>query len=199
MPVKNKPFTISKKSSFSSTDPYIKILDENRNVFYEHPNEERHITFNLPVGTYFSDNDITQLHDFIPYNPIPYAGDKFVPNNFNIVEGENPHKASIWPSDGKTKILIDPSVGKMKYKPCTYFIIGHELGHMITPGTGPKPQTQEEKDECEENCDIFSCNKCMNAGLNSTQLEIAARMLLENNPERWGHLRKVIRLLKNRR
>lgn len=170
-------------SSFFSYDSPIRVLDDKKNAFYFHPNKERNITFNLPEGLYYTENNLQKLNSFKPYKKTSQKTDFIVPEGIKIEIGENPNKATIWPK--KLHILCDPSIANHIYKPVTRFVLGHELGH-----NGFME---------EEPCDIYSANLMLDAGYNPTQIDAAKEILFKNNWHRKNCVERDFMSLNNRR
>lgn len=172
----------SKPCSFFSEDKEIKILDEDRQPFYFHTNTAREITFNLPVGKYFTRNKITLLDTFKPYNN--YKTPNFDLTGYKIIIGNNPHKATITPA--KRQILVDSSINKIKYKPAKKFLIGHEIFHLHCGGNKYALYDAQGKGigtpiyDAERECDDCSEKNMLNIGYNPTQIKLAKNLILDS-------------------
>lgn len=164
---------LSKPCTYFSTDSPIKILDENKNVFFIHPNNENKINFNLPVGSFFTENTLYK-RAFQPY-------EKFEGTNLTLSDlqkfktsiGNNPHKASI-NTINKT-ILVDRKIANVKYKPLLKFLMLHECKHIEVGGNvydGDRIIFDAEKA-----CDAFATNYMLAFGWNPTQIQILKEIL----------------------
>lgn len=169
-------FRCNDPATFFCSDHQIKILDENKKLFYYHPNSIGSITFNLPVGIYYTDNSLQQK-PFVPYEKF-VKPEKFIdPREFKILVGNNPHKATINLRD-KT-ILFDKKIASHKYRPCLQFILGHEIYHTCVGGS-LFDKAGNMIFDAEKACDDFSKNYMLSHGWNPTQIKIASALLLND-------------------
>lgn len=191
-------YKLPEKATVYSPDLFVKIYDKDGNIFYEHPNPEGFIKFNLPAGIYKSKNTLRGLSTFEPYNLLDYEGlQSDIPTDWDIYEGDNPNRASVWLKN--RKMLVDSNfLNTFKYAPIMPFVVGHELGHYIFNNSDGKHLSTEEMDGMELNCDLFACNKMLQAGYNPSQVLIASMLLLPHT-KRPLHLQNFILTLKNRR
>jgi hypothetical protein len=168
-----KKFVVMKPSSFYSNDKPIVIFDEKKYPFYFHPNKLGSITFNLPIGKYYTKSILKEI-PFIPYekqmNVKPDTD-----YGFNI--SDNPHKATITPFD--KKITVDKKIDSLKYLPAKQFIVGHEIGHTIVGGDRFDSMKNKIFD-AEKWCDRFSENYMLANGWNPTQVKFAKEFILSN-------------------
>jgi len=118
-------------TGFECFDKTISIVDELGKPFYYIRNGEgKRITFNLPKGEYYTENELNPLPKPLTYKPAALpSNEKFlvsVPECLTIIQQPNPHKAS---TDAKRGLIIsDPSITE-KPKPINVFIWLHEVGH----------------------------------------------------------------------
>jgi len=162
--------------TFFSQDSPIEILDDKGNIFFYHPNSDRKINFNLPVGKFQTKNILIQK-DFAPYEKLNPATFSIRPQDFLVVVGKNPHKATI--SMKNKTILVDKEIANHKYKPCKAFIIGHEIGHIIIGGS-QYDRSGKMVFDAEKWCDDFSRNYMLATGYNPSQIKIASELMLSD-------------------
>lgn len=160
----------SKPSTFLCTEKNVRILDRNKNDFYFHPNSEEKITFNLPKGIFWSKSKIFRQPIFKPYRTNYIKIPKSITGKVKIKVSKNPHKASIFRD--QNLIIIDNGISKIcdKYKPAFIFLIGHELSHFL-------PQGLTGGEQAEIFCDENSANQMLCNGYNSSQINIARKLL----------------------
>lgn len=156
------------------------ILDEKGNPFYWHTNKQKSITFNLPIGTYKTENNLFKLKTFKPYGNEKYP---IFPNNgflrsLKIYCKPNPNKASI--SLQQRVIVVDPKYFNSTYKPLKTFTLCHEVFHFFFHS-----QSLEEKqnkfihEHYEKQCDNAAKAFMLANGWNPTQVSLAIQMLLK--------------------
>lgn len=179
-----KRFTSFKPLTYFSSVP-VKILDQKGNLFYGHPNKEGSILFNLPVGTFRSVNEISDTGYFKPYPvaPLPYVDYSIIPKDYLLRSTKNKNKATIIPGVDFFYSFIDPSIANHIYKPCLYFVLGHEIHHYFF---------HDKTEESENLCDVGSYNLMMRNGFNPLQVEIAQRLLFDS-PTRSECISKCIK------
>jgi hypothetical protein len=165
-----RKLAVESKTGFFS-DSVVHILDENKRLFYFHPNKEKCLHFNLPEGKYFikSDSQLRKLPVPVKYPELElsFTYEK-IPLINKVFEKRNPNKATIYV--GKKQIDIDSSIVNHWFKPAFVFVVFHELGHNFS------------KSEIE--CDKFSFNNMLELGYNPIQCEAARHMLLKQNKQR---------------
>lgn len=156
------------------------ILDEKGNPFYWHTNKEHSITFNLPVGKYYTENDIKKLLRFKPYGHEKYP--KFHNTTFlkdiKLYCEPNPNKASI--SLSKRVIVVDPKYYKSKYKPLQTFTLCHEVFHYFFHAeNAEQKENRFIHEHFEKQCDNAAKAWMLANGWNPTQISLAIKMLLK--------------------
>ncbi len=164
------------------------ILDDKRNPFYWHTNEARHINFNLPPGTYYTENDLHKRAKFKPYGHEPYPKlNKAFLRRVKVFPYKNPSKASI--SLQKAFILADPAFYYSKYKPLKTFTLCHEVFHTVYHAKNRRERNNFYIHEyIEMQCDNAAKAFMLANGWNPTQISLAVKMLL-----RGKHRRECIR------
>jgi hypothetical protein len=156
------------------------ILDDKKNPFYWHTNKQHSITFNLPIGKYYTKNNINKLPVFKPYGNEKYP---IFPNNgflksLKIYCRPNPNKASI--SLQQRVIVVDPKYFNNPYKPLKTFTLCHEVFHFFFHS-----QSLEEKqnrfihEHYEKQCDNAAKAFMLANGWNPTQISLAIKLLLK--------------------
>jgi hypothetical protein len=158
------------------------IYDEDKQPFYWHTNRERSITFNLPIGKYYTPNDLTRKLKFVPYGnekyPLFKGKAKTWLKRLKIYSYKNPNKASI--SLDKGVIIVDPQYYYNKYKPCRVFTLKHEVYHYFF-----HCQTMAQKENrfihqhYEKECDNAAKAWMLANGYNPTQISLAIKLLLK--------------------
>lgn len=171
-----KSFCCIDPCTFFSTENNIIILDDKKNLFYFHPNNEMNITFNLPIGKYFTENSLQQKL-FTPYEEFKKPERYISPKEFKIIVKKNPNKATI--SLRNRTITIDPKIANHKYRPCLQFILGHEIYH-TTVGGNLYDTKGNLIFNAEAACDDFSKNYMLSHGFNPSQIKIACNLLLND-------------------
>src|ERR1035437_8543385 len=168
-----KKIVNTRPETFFSEDVEIKIYDSKKKHFYFRKNPDRNITFNLPKGEYYSDNNLEKQNLFIPY-PVSYTGfkDGWV-NEIDFYVCHNENKATIFPTLKRPKVFLDNKIANHVYKPLTMFLLSHEVSHREPEGRGI---------ECNSNtanfCDINGANYLINkVGLNPSQIVLATKIL----------------------
>lgn len=164
-------------ATFFSRDNNVLIRDVENNMFYQHPNERNCITFNLPVGVFYTDNELLEQPDFIPYEKFKSVDFKFNPKEFSITVKQNPNKATI--NTFFKTIVVDPSILEFNYAPLLTFLLGHEMAHLIVGGN-----TYDKNSvllfDAEKACDDISRNYMLSHGFNPSQIKIASELLLRS-------------------
>lgn len=119
--------------------------------------------FNLPVGQYETDNNITQSF-FKPSKNIPIPAPEIyrtIPFGFPVYFSTNKNKASIYFDD--KKIVIDPSFKSLP-RYCLDFVLSHEYGHFIY--------------RTEKFADLYSMKRMLKMGYNKSQIRNAINLSL---------------------
>lgn len=146
---------LDRKTGFSSMDETIAIYDEHFAPFYIISKKGKTIEFNLPKGTYHTDNSLKVLSSPVKYNvpALPKAEKQMTPpSNIEIVWMENPNKCSILLNTGL--IVCSPYI-KSKSRAEQMFIIYHELGHYLY--------------KTEKYCDLYATKRMIEEGFNPSQ------------------------------
>ena len=168
-----KKVVLNYKTGFESEDSFIDILNENLQPFYEKENINigGKINFNLPIGTYYTNNNLTKLKKpvayILPYLPPPqkHANE---PKKLKIVYCDNPNKCSIDLETGT--VFMDEFISDKTQSERT-FVLYHELGHY--------------KYLTESLCDLYAVYKMIELGYNPSQCNTAGdECLSEYNQER---------------
>lgn len=164
------------------------ILDEKKNPFYFHTNEARHINFNLPPGTYYTENNLHKRTTFQPYRHGPYPT---LPKDFlrrvRVFPYPNKSKASI--SLDRAFILADPKYYYSKFKPLKTFTLCHEVFHKQFHAKNNRERRNYFIHEyIEKQCDNAAKNFMLANGWNPIQVSLAVKMLLKGK-----HRRECIR------
>ncbi len=157
----------------------VNILDEDKNIFYIHPNKEQSITFNLPIGFYFTNNNLEEKH-YQPYGKKPNVKFPFDLDEMKVLIASNKHTATIRPFE-KT-ITVDPNTANIKYKPALAFLLRHEVYHLVIGGSRFDGKGNIIFD-AEKACDDYAKKDMLYCGYNPTQITIAKELLL-TSPER---------------
>lgn len=171
-------FKVHKPSTFFSPTPYLMIFDEKGKPFYWHTNTQKHINFNLPPGTYFTEANIKKKWPFKPYGHKPWP--KFKPgalSHIKIFSYPNPNKASI--SLEKGFIIADPYFYNHDYEPLKKFTTLHELFHHFYHAKNDHERKNFYIHEfIEAQCDNAAKNYMLANGYNPTQISLAVKLLL---------------------
>lgn len=162
--------------TFFTSDKDVTIRDDKKVFFYYHDNADGSLTFNLPCGVYFTSNNLTEK-PFAPYVKLPEYETPYALDQFKIIVGHNPHKATITPN--KRTILIDRKVANIKYKPALVFMLAHELYHLCIGGSR-YDTTGRMVFDAEAACDAFAERYMMARGWNHSQITIAKYILLDD-------------------
>jgi hypothetical protein len=147
--------SLDKKTGFKSLDSVICIYDEDYAPFYFMTNKGKEIRFNLPKGTYHTENAITYLQSPVHYSTpdLPKKEKNLTPpDSIEIVWNENPHKCSILLNIGL--IVCSPYI-RSKSRAEQMFIIYHELGHYLY--------------KTESYCDLYATKRMIEDGFNPSQ------------------------------
>lgn len=158
-------------STFFSDKP-VKVLDEDKNLFYIHPNKEGSIKFNLPVGKYHTGERIFREKYFEPYSLNFKGFPKGFMEGFKVSVCNNPNKATIFPK--QKHIFLDKEIANHKYQPLKVFTLGHEISHCLPEGRGIRCNSGEFNW-----CDQNSANYMLSVGYNPSQIKLAHRILLD--------------------
>lgn len=164
--------------TFFCSDSPIKVLDRDKKIFYFHPNKEGAITFNLPKGTFYTENKIQQ-RVFQPYEVFEKPAKYISPAEFEIKVKKNPKKATI--SIPNRTITFDPCVAYHDYQPALVFVLGHEIFHTAVGGNIYHPVTKQIMFDAEKACDNFSANWMLSHGYNPNQIKFAVKLILSNS------------------
>lgn len=174
---------ITKPSSFFTSDRGVVVRDIDGNIFYSHPNRQRKLCFNLPVGEYSTMNNVKQV-GFKPYVPFKnhFKDDEI--KKYKVVVSPNPHKASIIPH--KRRIIVSDKVRYKdgsaldigEYKPCITFLMCHEKAHRIVGGNVVDPVTKRVVFDAEQACDNIAENYMLSHGFNPSQVRLAKQLIL---------------------
>ena len=177
-------FSINKPATFYTVHR-VMILDDKKNPFYWHENNEQQINFNLPPGGYFTETPIKKLQTFHPYGVEKYP--KFTGTSFlrhlRVFPQPNPNKASI--SLKKRLILADPKFYYHKYKPLKVFTLCHECFHYFFHSKNIKEKRNRFiHQHIEKQCDESAKNFMLAKGYNPSQISLAVKMLLQGEDRR---------------
>lgn len=171
---------VNKPSTFFTNYTEVVILDSKKFPFYFHTNKAKHLTFNLPKGTYYSNVPVKRQPKFIPYGTKTYPRfKKGVLQRIKIYRVKNPNKASI--SLETAQIFVDPLYYDNPYKPLLTFTIMHEIFHHFFHA-----KTEREKKNIfihqyiEAQCDNAAKNFMLANGWNPSQVRMACKMLLRS-------------------
>jgi len=170
---------VNKPSTFFTRATEIVIYDSNKFPFYFHTNTARHINFNLPPGTYYS-NVRLKKRPFKPYGKKSYPRfPKGFLKGINVYKVENKNKASISLPTGQ--VFVDPLYHDNPYEPVQTFTLLHELFHHFFHA-----KTKREKKNpfihefIESQCDDAARNFMLANGWNPSQVRIACGLLLRS-------------------
>lgn len=170
-------FRVNKKSGFSCNESPVVIYDH-RGVFYYNPNKKGSLFFNLPPGTYITENNL-KPSPVVSYSvkTLPTPERKMMkPKKIKIIKGDNPSKCTIFLDKGL--IFIDKKLSEKINTPALTFIIFHELGHYYYGGHkfgSPAYYKAEKK------CDEFATFQMIRAGFNPSQIYIGSEISLSGN------------------
>ncbi len=162
---------IPNRQSFYTFDKNIRIYD-NRGIefyFYDWNNKKYHL-FNLPKGTYYTENKIYKSPQQFFYTEAelpPPENDAYLKiSKVYLIPETNHRKGSIVidPIKKYARISYDYRLDKLPYY-CKDFVIGHELGHL--------------RYISEDLCDRYSRNLLTSLGYNPSQLNKAIKQTLE--------------------
>lgn len=178
---------LEKVQGFECFDSLIRITDEHgRTLYYFNNPERKRITFNLPSGTWYSENHLTKLKRPLKYisPPLP-APTKRVPLKMPKYSIEpNPHKCSVNVRTGE--VIIDPHINA-KDIPFLMLILFHEAGHNYYEGGGIG----------ENYCDIFAATQMLKRGYNPSQINYAQEFCLgERSLNRKDYLFNFLKKVK---
>ncbi len=168
---------INNPITFFSNESPVHILDDKKNLFYYHPNDEHEINFNLPVGIYYTKNKLFE-RVFTPYERFKKPFGYISPNEFKPIVKTNIHKATILIPE--REIILDPSIAYHKFKPCTDFTICHEIFHTVIGGTISNSKGEIIFD-AEKPCDDFAKNYMLSFGWNPIQIDYAVKLILNSD------------------
>jgi len=139
-------------------------------------------TFNLPSGTYYTDNKLKQCKPVNFSLVLPKFERNEKPKNLKIVGGNHPHKCIVY--RGRNLIVYDKSYFS-KLKPIEkLFVLAHELGHY--------------KYETELYCDLYAANELLKIGYNPSQIARCPFYALSdrNNDRKLQLLNELIKVKK---
>jgi len=162
-------YSLNKITGYTTTDNLISVMDKAGNPFYYYENPKgKKIWFNLPVGVFYSENDLTETRPAKYITPeLPEADKNIIPKEMEFIVCDNPNKASI---DVKTgKVFIDHSINE-KAIPFKTFVFFHEVGHNYYTGGIH-----------EHYCDIFAASEMLKRGFNKSQIYLANEFCLSDN------------------
>lgn len=169
-----RKINMSNKGTVYCTCPNIAVLDDKKNLFYFHPNKERKINFNLPKGVFYINCDYV----IKPFESYKRKDTTRVPEiDITIETLDNPNKATIYPA--LKKIVFDEQLSKTTFKPSLYFILLHELAHLIVGGS-LRDKNGKIIFDAETNCDKIAENWMLENGFNPSQIETAKRLTLSS-------------------
>ena len=165
------------------------ILDQYKHLFYFHYNKERHITFNLPVGSYYSYTPLIELNGFIPYEKRTYPDMAADLNAIVLFCAKNKNKASTTAKKIKGRIWInaDPKFFYHEFLPTQTFTLLHELFHS-NKGYHTTADWQRKNfyihEFIEMRCDAAAENYMLVHGWNPIQISMAGKFLLDGKRRR---------------
>lgn len=177
---------VTKKTGFRVTDPSVPVIirDQRGILFYSaEPLVPKVTKFNMPaLGKFFVDSGkIRQMESPVnfPLIRMPqrnvYQGN---PMNFQIVFGDNEHKATI--NFINKTITFDKHIAEFPL-PYIYYLLYHEYAHEFF-GTTKKVGTPEYA-YCEKWCDALAFNYMLIKGFNPSQIKEAQRNTLSERQE----------------
>jgi hypothetical protein len=171
---------VKRKTGFHSNERVI-IYDFRNQLFYDSIWAGNFIgLFNLPIGTYYTNSNITKLNKPVktPYVPLPKRErNKKMPKRLIIKYAENPSKATIF-HDTNTIVFDTSFLRKPLY--VVYFIMFHELGHKLY--------------KTEHKADLYATKRMFGAGFNQSQIMLAPFQSLSSK----NHFRRSLILKKAR-
>lgn len=158
--------TVNEISGFSCLDPLIKVYKRNNGeLFYIYNNKKNKcVKFNLPVGVYFTENNLNELKKPVNYKKIilpPKERDLKKPENINVNYVDNPNKCTIFLSSGE--IFLDNSFKNFPSFVRLY-VLFHEIGHYHY--------------NTEKFCDLFAAKNMLERGYNPSQIYFASKFSL---------------------
>lgn len=159
-------FELREKTGFFTNDAKVRIYTREVDLFYFKDPKKLPFHFNLPRGVYYTNNTLkeTQARRYkLPMLPAKERHKK-IPNNLEIVYGNNPHKASIYFE--KHMILLDYGIKKLS-KPQKTNIILHELAHYYY--------------KTEKYCDLWAAREMLVQGYNPSQIFFSIYGTLNNS------------------
>ena len=160
--------------------------------------------FNLPIGNYTTDCQVTAMPAFVPFPAIPQDAPVQKTGLQVIAEGTKAadylqfsaaNKASFYP-DFNVAVFAE-KVLKHWFYPVTIFTICHEEGHhyfktdkktsaLLSDMFADPDEMNDALDKyyaCEHACDVYAYNKMMRNGYNPSQCIQAIKLLLDaSNP-----------------
>jgi hypothetical protein len=168
-----KKIHVSEVRGFRCKDKTIQIFDDKKKPFYLrlNPNAET-CYFNLPIGTYFTKNNIKN-NSVVAYDipNLPKPEKLFpIPKKFFIVVTKNPNKCTVYMRSGK--IDFDRDFLKSLNKPTITFIFLHEFAHYLYSDYG---------NDSEKKCDTYATIKMLEKGYNPNQILKASLNSLTNS------------------
>ena len=166
-----KKFRVNRKSGFVTNDKNLLILDKDMIPFYYRENLSGNYKFNLPLGTYYTENSLSITRP--NFYTTPKLKDRYFfkryPNKFKIIYSENPNKCSV---DIDRGIIIFDNSFREQPRFIKDFIKFHELGHYRYSGRGQ---------ESEKDCDNFAAYCMIQLGYNPSQVSVANKMSLSDD------------------
>lgn len=165
------------------------ILDQYGHLFYFHYNKERELTFNLPVGSYYSYTPLIQLHRFVPYTKRTYPKMAADLEAIVLMCRPNKNKASTTAKKVRGKIWInaDPKYFYHDHLPTQTFTLLHEIFHS-NKGYHTTNNKQRGnyffRNHIEKKCDSAATNYMLVHGWNPSQISMAGKNLLQGKHRR---------------
>ena len=147
--------------AFETKDKDVIVYDDNMRPFYckENNNYGGYLRFNLPVGTFYTENKLRPLKKRIYYKlhelPTPTKITQ-LPKKMVFKIAPNPNKCST--NLEKGIMVMDSDLAK-ESRAITDFVKYHEFGHFHYSGDK----------NSEKNCDLFAINEMLKNGYNPSQ------------------------------
>jgi hypothetical protein len=187
---KQKTIHVAEKFwGYCSSDSVIDIKSKDGRTLYYFENDGRFpIKFNLPRGTWFTDNKVSRLPrplEYIcPEIPKPELNRNVKPMQFRA--GNNPHKCSI-DFQGKSfvDVFVDHEINKQAI-PFKAFVYCHENAHHDYGGKDKDKDGEQEYYNSELKCDLAACCAMLKRGFNPSQCLMGIELCLsEEDGARW--------------
>jgi hypothetical protein len=188
-------FTLTEPATFTTAILPVVIKDVAGNPFFA---SKKQVQFNLPVGKYSTDNQLTTL----PFSPFPEIDQNISTSKTGMkisvgdsdmgrMVGFNPaNKASFYPALNHA-FFADKIISHW-FRPVRIFTVCHEEGHhhfkpsqvdMAILMMGKDEEAYQRYINAEHQCDVYSYNKMMRNGYNPLQVKQAIEMVLSaDNP-----------------